>query len=119
MAGKKRGSPQNLKHFSQMDAETKRRIQSMGGHASTKVRRERKAFKEALLLALETVKENGETIQDIGIESLLVKYMNGDLKAFEIVRDTIGEKPVEKQEVKQVTTDWFVEEDTDNGEKAE
>ncbi len=117
MAGKKRGNPQNLRHFSQMDAKTKKEIQSKGGHASTKVRRERKAFKEALLLALETVKENGETIQDIGIESLMIKYMSGDLKAFEIVRDTVGEKPIDRQEVKEVTTDWFIE-DTDNGEKA-
>lgn len=114
MAGKKRGNPQNLKHFSQMDAETKKKIQSMGGHASTKVRRERKAFKEALLLALDTVKENGETIQDIGIEALLLKYMDGDLKAFEIVRDTVGEKPTDKQEVRVIDTDWFIE-DENNG----
>ena len=40
----------------------------------------------------------------------MTKYMCGDLKAFEIVRDTVGEKPTDKQEVKIVDTDWFIEE---------
>lgn len=109
MAGKRgnpNGNPQNLTPFNTMDAKKKKEIQSKGGHASTKLRRERKAFREALLEALKTVKDD-KTIQEIGIESLMDKYMSGDLKAFEIVRDTIGEKPTEKQEVKVVETDWF------------
>jgi len=95
---------QNLKPLS---TEKAREIGKKGGIASGKAKRERKAFKEALLLALETV-QNDKTIQEIGIESLMAKYMGGDLKAFEIVRDTIGEKPTEKQEVKVVDTDWFI-----------
>lgn len=109
--GNPNGNPQNLTPFNTMDAKKKKEIQSKGGHASTKVRRERKAFKEALLLALKTIAtEDGQTIQDVGIESLMTKYMCGDLKAFEIVRDTVGEKPTDKQEVKIVDTDWFIEE---------
>lgn len=79
-----------------------------GGIASAKAKKKRKEFKEALLLALQTVKD-GQTVQDIGIASVMAKYMDGDLKAFEIIRDTIGEKPTEKQEVKVVETDWFIE----------
>lgn len=107
--GNPNGNPQNLTPFNTMDAKKKKEIQSKGGHASTKVRRERKAFKEALLVALKTVKDD-QTIQDIGIESLMAKFMAGDLKAFEIVRDTVGEKPTDKQEIKVVDTDWFIEE---------
>ena len=104
---KKNGNPQNLTPFNKMDAEKKREIQSKGGKASAKKYRERKAFREAILDALKGEVDN-KMIQDIGIDALLTKFMNGDLKAFEIVRDTVGEKPTEKQEVKVVDTDWFV-----------
>lgn len=101
-----KGTPANLTPFNKMDAEKKRAIQSKGGKASGKAYRERKAFREAILEAL-TLVEGDKTIQDKGIEALLSKYKNGDLKAFEIVRDTVGEKPTDKQEVKVVETDWF------------
>lgn len=68
-----------------------------GGKKSGEVRKQRKAFKEALLLALDTKKDN-KTIQDIGIDALMKRYMMGDLEAFKVVRDTIGEKPTDKVE---------------------
>lgn len=113
MAGKPRGrtkgtgTPQNLTPFNTMDAEKKKEIQSKGGYASAKAYRKRKAFKDDLLTALEVIQENGLTAQDNGVASLLTKFMAGDLKAFEIVRDTVGEKPTDKQELKVVETDWF------------
>lgn len=106
--GNPNGNPQNLTPFNKMDAETKRKIQSMGGKAGAKSKRERKAFKEAILEALKGEIDKDHTVQDVGVESLLIKFMAGDLKAFEIVRDTVGEKPTDKQEVKVVDTDWFV-----------
>ena len=81
-------------------SEEAREIGRKGGIASGKARRERKAFKEALLLALETMTEEGKTIQDKGIESLMKKYIDGDLQAFTIVRDTVGENPTNKVEGK-------------------
>jgi len=113
MAGKRgrpkgTGTPANLTPFNKMDAEKKREIQSKGGKTSGEKYRERKAFKEALLDVLRG-EIDGKLVQDKGIEALMRKFMDGDLKAFEIVRDTVGEKPTEKQEVKVVETDWFVE----------
>lgn len=113
MAGRKnpgnpKGNPQNLTPFNKMDADRKREIQSKGGKVSGKRYRERKAFKEAILEALKGEIDKDHTVQDVGVESLLIKFMSGDLKAFEIVRDTVGEKPTDKQEVKVVETDWFV-----------
>ena len=113
MAGKRntnpKGSPQNLTPFNKMDADKKREIQSKGGKVSGQKYRERKAFKEAILDALKTTTDDGKTtFQDLGIEALMIKYASGDLKAFELVRDTVGEKPTDKQEVKVVETDWFV-----------
>ena len=103
---KAKGTPQNLTPFNTMDAKKKKEIQSKGGKASGESKRKRKAFREALLEALKGEIDN-KMIQDIGIEALMTKFMAGDLKAFELVRDTVGEKPTEVHDVKVVETDWF------------
>ena len=69
-----------------------------GGKKSGEARRERKALKEQLLLLLET----GNARQEL-CTALLDKALSGDVRAFEVIRDTIGEKPVEK--VAQTTAD--------------
>jgi hypothetical protein len=72
-----------------------------GGKASGEKRRERKTLKEALLLVLNEPHRDdeghftGKTMQDEMISGLLKRAMAGDPRAFEIVRDTIGEKPEE------------------------
>lgn len=62
-----------------------------GGIKSGKVRAERKTLKEELLLLLST--DNNQNKMSV---TLLKKAIAGDTKAFEIIRDTIGEKPTEK-----------------------
>ena len=62
-----------------------------GGLASGEARRKRKTLKEELLLML----SDGETQQSVTL-ALIEKAMSGDTKAFEVIRDTIGEKPVDK-----------------------
>ena len=62
-----------------------------GGLASVEARRKRKTLKEELLLML----SEGETQQSVTL-ALIKKAMSGDTKAFEVIRDTIGEKPVDK-----------------------
>lgn len=58
-----------------------------GGIRSGEVRRERKTLKEELLLLL----EQNKTQEKISL-ALLKKAESGDTKAFEVIRDTIGEK---------------------------
>lgn len=99
----------NLKSIADRTESERREIARKGGKASGKKRRERKEFKEALKTALEIVYKDNKTIQDIGIEALLEKFMQGDLKAFELVRNTIGEAPTDKKEVKMADTDWFID----------
>lgn len=41
--------------------------------------------------------------------AIFERALNGDTKAFEVIRDTIGEKPKEEIEVKDVTPKWFKE----------
>lgn len=64
-----------------------------GGIASGKARKERKALKEELLLLL----SQGNTQEKISL-SLIKEAMKGNTKAFEVIRDTIGEKPMDKLE---------------------
>lgn len=74
-------------------------ISSNGGKKSAEVRRKRKTLKEQLLMLL----ENGNVQEEI-VLSLINKAQAGDIKAFEVVRDTIGEKP--KEEVIQIETTY-------------
>lgn len=71
-----------------------------GGLASGEARRKRKTLKEELLLML----SEGETQKSVTL-ALIEKAMSGDTKAFEVIRDTIGEKPADKVETKQTVLD--------------
>lgn len=79
-----------------------------GGIASGEARRKKRDLKLAIQALLEADikdKKTGETMS--GAEALAVaqfrKAMRGDTKAFEVLRDTSGQKPVEK--VEQVNID--------------
>lgn len=74
--------------------ERARELGSKGGKISQQRAKERKTLREELLLLL---KENNN--QSNMTIALIKKAIDGDTKAFEIVRDTIGEKPTEKQEI--------------------
>ena len=73
-----------------------------GGLASGEARRARITLRAALeeLLAMpvndESGIETGETMQHVIAVALIEKALKGDTKVFEIIRDTIGEKPVER-----------------------
>ena len=84
MAGK-----ENLRPVSSKDEARERGRK--GGLASGEARRKRKTLKEELLVML----SEGETQQSVTL-ALIEKAMSGDTKAFEVIRDTIGEKPVDK-----------------------
>ena len=66
-----------------------------GGIKSGKVRAQRKTLKDELLALLEVKVEN-KTIQEKISFSLIQEALNGNVKAFETIRDTIGEKPQDK-----------------------
>ena len=82
---------ENLVSLADRTTEEQRAIASAGGKASGEARRKRKTLKEELLLML----SEGETQQSVTL-ALIEKAMSGDTKAFEVIRDTIGEKPVDK-----------------------
>lgn len=69
------------------------------GKASGVARRKKKALKDLLKMALEMPSSNGNTNAEEIVTGLINAAMAGDVKAFVAIRDTIGEKPVDKLEV--------------------
>lgn len=78
-----------------------REIGRKGGKRSKQVQKERKTLREELLVLLGeevTDKNTGRVMPtQAAISAALIKQaISGNYRAFEIIRDTIGEKPVEK-----------------------
>ena len=100
---------QNLNPFGTLTEDEQREISSKGGKASGEARRKKKLLRECLeiLLEKEITDKSGNTMT--GAEAMATKVfqqaLKGDLKAFEIVRDTAGQKPVEKVVIADVDTD--------------
>lgn len=96
MAGRK----ENLK--SPRSTEEARERGRKGGVASGQARREKASLREAVKAALDVVMK-GKDGKDVSAREAIVaaqmlKALNGDSKAFEVIRDTTGEKPVQKVE---------------------
>lgn len=91
---------QNLIKNEDLTPEQRRNNASKAGKASGEARRKKKLLRECLeeLLEKEMKDKSGNTVS--GAEALAVKLfkkaMDGDVKAFEVLRDTSGQKPVEK-----------------------
>ena len=84
-----------------LTTEEAQKIGSKGGKASAKARAIKKTFKEAFEDKLDDTKINAL------IEAMYKEAKKGNTKAFEIIRDTMGQKPIERQEVKEVPSEWF------------
>ena len=98
MAGK-----ENLRPVS--STEEARERGRKGGLASGEARRKRKTLKEELLLML----SDGDIQEKISL-ALINEAISGNnagsvTKAFEVIRDTIGERPVEKVQATQTVVD--------------
>ncbi len=85
---------QNLIKNEDLTPKQRRENASKAGKASAKKRAERKTLREELLLLLST----GNTQNKIST-ALIKQAENGNTRAYEIIRDTIGEKPKENLNV--------------------
>lgn len=94
------------KGFDERTAEEQREIARQGGIASGEARRRKRDLRQALemLLEKEYKQRNGETIT--GTEAITAKLfeqaMKGNIKAFETIRSTVGQDPVQKVMVAEV-----------------
>lgn len=67
-----------------------------GGRKSAEKRAARKTLREELLLLLSEKREgSSESVQTAMSAALIKSALDGSVRAFEIIRDTIGEKPAE------------------------
>lgn len=98
-------SLKNLKSFDKRTPEEMREIARKGGKARWEKYNERKTFQEELLALLMTNNNN----KKISIAQIK-KARAGDSKAFEVIRDTIGEKPTDKVESSNEVTIKFSDE---------
>ena len=114
MGEKKKVDPRkNLIPFNQLTEEQQREIAKKGAMKSVEVRKEKKLMKEALKELLKLPIKNSDIkaeLEELGLEksemnnqtALMVSAyksgLEGNIKAIEFIRDTIGEKP--KEEIK-------------------
>lgn len=81
---------QNLIPLNKRSKKVQREIQEKGRKANKEKIEARKTLREELLALL----EKGDTQTKLSL-SLIQEAINGNTKAFEVIRDTIGEKPKE------------------------
>ena len=101
---KKKGNVQNLRVPT---SEQAREYGRRGGLKTAENRIRRKSLKEALEILLEKEYETESGEKMTGIDLISLKQIekaikNGDTKAFEVIRDTIGQKPVERVEISDI-----------------
>ena len=102
---------QNLKSIGERTTKEQREITSKGGKASAKKRQQNKTFKEIINKFLdgqvtddrlkEQMVEFGFADNEVSNKSCAVfalwkEAIKGNTKAFELMRDTIGENPIEQ-----------------------
>lgn len=88
-----------------------RELGRKGGIASGKARRAKKELKECLteLLEREYSGSDGRTMSGAELVSvkLFMKARDGDIRAFEVLRDTVGQKPVERVETVEISPETY------------
>ena len=79
---------------------------SKGGKASGRARREKADLKRVAQILLESGIKGKDGTEKSGAEAIMLaqfqKALKGDSKAFELIRDTSGQKPVERIMVAEV-----------------
>lgn len=100
--------------------------QSKGGKASVEARRRKKEMRDRLEMLLSMPIKDGKgadiekiknfaslkgkniTVEDAILIAIAQKALKGDIQAGTFIRDTVGEKPTENQNIKIVDSDWFI-----------
>lgn len=118
-----KGKKENLIPLNRLTKEEQREITSKGGKKSGEVRAQKRLLKDTIEMMLklqptpQMVNEcaekfgfNPKDLQDIITGGLINKAMSGDSRAFEVLRDTVGQKPKEEVINTNLNTDATIEE---------
>ena len=108
---------QNLQPNTTLSKEEAKKLGRAGGIASGKVRKQKKLIKDSIEMVLgldvksskmrEQLKKLGIEDEDMNNQLALVvamvqKGLKGDVQAFNTIRDTVGQKPIDRTEVTEV-----------------
>lgn len=89
--------------FQKGDTTGKSAAGKIGGVKSGESKRRMKTFREELLALLEAEIKNAKgestTVQTNINSALILKAAKGDVRAYEVIRDTLGQKPKDEKEV--------------------
>lgn len=100
---------QNLKPFGERTEKEQREIQKKGGKASGEARRKKRDLRLALEALLEKEFKGKGGVSRTGTEVITAKLFEqaakGNVKAFETIRATVGQDPVQKVQVAEVNQD--------------
>lgn len=93
--------------FNEIAAEKQREISRKGAQKSAEVRKKKRLLKDCLEILMQKDAgrdTNGNPITAVEAMSIAAMKgaMNGDWKAWELVRDTVGQKPVDKVMISEV-----------------
>ncbi|MBQ2658105.1 MAG: hypothetical protein IJF87_06000 [Erysipelotrichaceae bacterium] len=95
-----RDGTKNLIPVTKRSKEEAKEISRQGGIKSGEARRQKRLFRDALEEILYSKSPNGKLILDDASQELVNIMLNGDDKdkiaAFNTIRDTIGQKPIEQ-----------------------
>jgi len=103
----------NLVPINALTEDERREMARRAGKKSGEARRARKTMKDTILELIQKevdtanygadpdILGNKATLQEIILASMVREAANGDTKAMQLLRDTIGEMPITKQEIKQ------------------
>lgn len=114
---------QNLIPLNERSQRERKEISHKGAIASNNAKREKRLLKQQFEMLMELglnedglkqkimslgITENETTIQMGLCVSMVQQALNGDIKAFEIIRDILGENPKNNVETKELNTIIFV-----------
>lgn len=88
----------NIENLQRLTSEKAKKIGSIGGKKSAEAAKRRKTMREMLdylLTQPAAKKKNIDTLEAI-LVAAIKKAQKGNIKALEFIRDTVGEKPVDK-----------------------
>lgn len=107
---------ENLISLADRTTEEQRAIATKGGQASGETRRRKKTLREQMEMLLSLPVQDEQTrdfIESLGIQpdevnnalaitlSMYQEALKGNTKAFELIRDTIGEKPTDRLQIEE------------------
>ena len=109
-----RGNPENLIPNSARTPEELQQMTRNGGKASGKARRDKKNLRLALEALLEKLQDDPDggkrkTGAQLITAKLFQRALEGDVRAFETLRDTVGQAPVQKVMLAEVDAEVIAE----------